>query len=434
MTNFRYSGLCGLLALPLLATSAAYAETTVTMWTFLDVNADGGRNVALKQMISDFEAENPDIKIQVEPQVWSTLAEKFVLGSNAGNAPDIGWVNSENLGFIMNSDSAADLKSLVLDKWPEAQKQDFLLNSSFAAVTDGDAVRAVPLMPSTWVMMYRKDLFEAAGLTPDDISTWDGVTKAAKALTKDTDNDGQPDVWGIGLGLSQERYSVTPAFLATVDGQQGKIFDDSCVAQFDNDAGRNAIAMQVDWITKDNVTPREALAMSSDDAIDQFAAGRYAMMIIANSRFEQIQRTANGWDGSQLGIAPVPGVTADHPGPAMLVGWWGVEWSKSPNSEAAAKFISYMSGPKGAALWNVPGEQIPTYRSVAERPEMQEPSRAALRQTAEIVADNGVLMPGKCNWGRTQADFNLATQQVVLGQASVDDALRQAEQATNDRQ
>ena len=65
---------------------------------------------------------------------------------------------------------------------------------------------------------------------------------------------------------------------------------------------------------------------------------------------------------------------------------------------------------------------------------MDDPKREGLRATAEIIAKNGELMPGKCNWGRTQADFNLATQQVVLGQATLDDALRQAEQATNDRQ
>ena len=423
----------GLLAASLMAGSAAYAQTTLTMWTFLDIGAKGGRNVALKQLISDFEMANPDIKIKVEPQVWSTLAEKFVLGSNAGNAPDVGWVNSENLGFILNSDAAADLKPLVLDGWSDQQKQDFLLNSSLSAVTDGDTVRAVPLLPSTWVLMYRKDLFDAAGLTAADVTTWGGVTKAAKALTRDNDDDGQNDVWGIGLGLSQERYSVTPAFLATVDGNGG-IFDESCNATFDNDAGRAAVTMQVDWIAKDKVTPREALAMSSDDAIDQFAAGRYAMMIIANSRYEQIQRTAAGWDGKQLAIAPVPGTKAGKLGPALLVGWWAVQWSKSPNQEAAAKFISYMSGPEGARLWNVPGEQIPTYRSVAQRPEMSDPGRQGLRATSEILASSSVLMPGKCNWGRTQADFNLATQQVVLGQATLEDALRQAEQATNDRQ
>ncbi|MBM6595323.1 ABC transporter substrate-binding protein [Microvirga pudoricolor] len=423
----------GLLAASLMAGGAAFAKTTLTMWTFLDVNAKGGRNLALKQMISDFETANPDIKIKVEPQVWSTLAEKFVLGSNAGNAPDIGWVNSENLGFIMNSDAASNLKPLVLDGWSEHQKQDFLLNSSFTAVTDGGSVRAVPLLPSTWVLMYRKDLFDAAGLTAADVATWGGVTKAAKTLTKDTNNDGQTDVWGIGLGLSQERFSVTPAFLATVDGNGG-IFDDSCKAKFNNEAGRSAVTMQVDWIEKDKVTPREALAMSSDDAIDQFAAGRYAMMIIANSRYEQLQRTAAGWDGAKLAIAPVPGVKAGKPGPALLVGWWAVQWSKSPNQKAAAKFINYMSGPQGASLWNIPGEQIPTYRSVAERPEMSDPIRQGIRATSEILASSGVLMPGKCNWGRTQADFNLATQQVVLGQAKIEDALREAEQATNDRQ
>jgi multiple sugar transport system substrate-binding protein len=409
------------------------AQTTVTMWTFLDINAEGGRNVALKQIIADFEAANPDIRIRVEPQVWTTLAEKFVLGSNAGNAPDIGWVNTENLGFIMNSDAAADLGARVIDGWSEAQKADFTLLSNLDAVTDDGAVKAVPLMPSTWVLMYRKDLFEEAGVTLADVATWDGVTEAAKKLTIDRDNDGRPEVWGIGLGLSQERFSVTPAFLATVDAQDG-LFDDNCGAMIANEAGMAAVKMQADWITTHNVTPREALAMSSDDAIDQLAAGNVAMMVIANSRFEQLQRTAAGWDGANLAIGPVPGVTAGEAGPAILSGWWAVQWNRSPNAEAAAKFISYMSGPEGAALWNVPGEQVPTYRSLSDRAEMAEPKREHLRTTAQLLADSGVLMPGKCNWGRTLADFNLATQQVVLGQTTLEDALRQAETATNERQ
>jgi ABC-type glycerol-3-phosphate transport system substrate-binding protein len=174
--------------------------------------------------------------------------------------------------------------------------------------------------------------------------------------------------------------------------------------------------------------------MSNDDAIDQFAAGKFAMMVIANSRFEQIQRTAAGWDGKNLGLAPIPGNTADSLGPAIIGGWWAVMSDKSEHKEAAAKFIAYMAGPAAAALWNVPGEQVPTYRSLSSRPEMQEPKRENLRLTADQLSSRGITLPPRCNWARTQADLNLATQQVALGQQSLDDALAQAEQSTNDRQ
>ena len=67
------------LALPLLAalTSGAAAQTKVTMWTFLDPNKTSPREVALKQMIADFEAKNPSIKIKVEPQDFAQMPPKF---------------------------------------------------------------------------------------------------------------------------------------------------------------------------------------------------------------------------------------------------------------------------------------------------------------------------------------------------------------------
>jgi multiple sugar transport system substrate-binding protein len=43
----------------LAGTSLAFAQSTVTMWTFLDPAKPGGREQALKSMIEGFEKENP---------------------------------------------------------------------------------------------------------------------------------------------------------------------------------------------------------------------------------------------------------------------------------------------------------------------------------------------------------------------------------------
>lgn len=417
----------------LAATSLASAQTTVTMWTFLDPNKPGGREQALKTMIESFEKSNPGTKIKVEPQVWTTLGEKFVLGHNAGNAPDISWINAENLGLILNTDAAADLQPVV-EKWSPERKADMTTPGALASVTVNDKLLAMPLMSITWVLMYRSDLLEQAGLKAEDIGTWQGVTDAAKKMTKDMNGDGQPDVWGIGLGLASERFSATPAVLATI-GEQGGLFKgDECTAQIATPAAERAVQMQADWILKDKVTPREALSMTSDDAIDQMSAGRYGMEIVANSRYEQMQRTASGWNKDDLAVAPIPGFSKDKPGPALVTGWFAVAWSKSPQLDAATRFIDRMASPEAMALWNIPGGQVPMMHSVANRPEMQDPKNAHLRQVSEHFAKSGQFMPGKCNWARTLADFNLATQQVVLGQKSASAALKEAEQATQDRQ
>jgi len=161
---FKRAGVTAIAVLAgLLGGPDAAKSQTVTMWTFLDPAKPGGRESALKAMIEDFEKSNPGIRIKVEPQVWTTLGEKFVLGSNAGNAPDISWINAENLGLILNTDAAADLGPGITSKWDAARKADMLLPRALESVTVDGKVLAMPLMSITWVMMYRKDLFGRRG-------------------------------------------------------------------------------------------------------------------------------------------------------------------------------------------------------------------------------------------------------------------------------
>lgn len=409
----------------------ACAQTTLTMWTFLDPGRPGGREQALKAIIENYERANPDVRIKVEPQVWTTLGEKFVLGHNAGNAPDIGWVNMESMGLVLQANAAADLGPLVTSRWPAERRKDIVIPAGLDAMTSGGKLHALPIMYAGWVLMYRKDLLQQAGLTVADLRTWDGMTAAARKMTR-TGVPGQPDIWGMGLGLSQDRASASPGFLATIGA--GPIFDGQCNARIAGPAAERAVRMQADWILADKVTPRESLALTSDDAIDQFAAGRFAMQIVANSRFEQIQRTAAGWDRNQLGMAPIPSWTQDRPGPALVAGWFAVAWTKSPRVAAAARFIDHMTGPDSMALWSLTGGQVPMLHSVAARPEMSQPQFQHLRDTASIWSAGGTFMPAACNWTRTLSDFNLATQQVVLGQRTLAEAVKGIERATQDRQ
>lgn len=409
----------------------AQTPTIVTMWSFLDPARPGGRESALKQLIEGFEAANPGLRVRVEPQVWTTLAEKFVLGHNARNAPDVCWVNAENLGLILGSDSVADLRPVV-DGWSAERRADQLVPAALQSVTIGGKVLAMPLSASSWVLMARRDLLAAANIAPDSLRTWDGVLEAAKAMTRDTNGDGQPDVWGLGLGIATERYSATPAILGALGA--GPLFGEECRARIATPDAVRAVTWQAELITRHRVTPREALAMTSDDAIDGFAAGRFAMEVISNARFEQIQRTAAGWNKDDLLMLPIPGWTADRAGPALVTGWYAVAWRNSPRVREASRLIAHLSSPEAMRLWTVLGGQVPMLRSMLAAPEMAQPANVHLRRAAETMQAAGVSMPSQCAWARTLADFNLATQQVVLGQRNATEALRLAERATQDRQ
>ena len=183
------------------AASSACAQTVVTMWTFLDPAKTSGREVALKSMIDTFEKANPTIKIKVEPQVFSELMAKFLAAHNTGAAPDIIWVNTENMGALMKAGAAADLNELIASKWGSGADADFFVRAGWDASVEGKKRAAVPLFHATTSLFYRKDLLKAAGIDPASIKTWDQLAEAAKKLTLDTDKDGRIDVYGFGTPL-----------------------------------------------------------------------------------------------------------------------------------------------------------------------------------------------------------------------------------------
>ena len=148
----RRGALAGTLALAAPAIAVAQAPQTITMWTFLDPARPGGRERALKQMIDSFEAANSTLRIRVEPQVWTTMAERFVLGHNARNAPDICWVNDKNLGLILGDPTRRRTSSRWWMPGRQERRADQLLPAALQSVTqcagacsdaaDGDDLRA----------------------------------------------------------------------------------------------------------------------------------------------------------------------------------------------------------------------------------------------------------------------------------------------------
>ena len=79
------------------------APVTVRVWTFLKPSGMTGRERALKQIITDFEAANPGIKVQVEPIPYQELPRQFAAAISAKNAPDIVWLEAVDSELLRHS-------------------------------------------------------------------------------------------------------------------------------------------------------------------------------------------------------------------------------------------------------------------------------------------------------------------------------------------
>lgn len=418
------------LAIGMLTSTIAFAQTTVTMWSFLDPAKSSPRERALKQIIDGFEAKHPSIKIKVEPQIWHQIAPKFVMAAATGAAPDIAWINYPRLVLPFAANAAADLGPLFLDKWDAAEKADFITQAPFEAVTRDRKVLAAPIFLLSNILMYRKDLFAESGVTTEDVRTWDGLMAAASKLTADKDRDGQTDVYGFGLALSKDGASTNPVMVALLESQP-KIFDDECRPILATPAGIRALELQADFV-RNKVTSAEASARTSDDNQDLFIGGRQAIVVGGSSRVVGNREKA-AWGAQNMGVLQWPSWDGKRSGPYAMDGWFAVISSKSPRAKEAAMFVEYMIGRETAPLWTLSGGQVPFRKSVLDMPELATADNAWMREIARGWSENVAFLPPQCNFGAVMGDLNVATQKVIRGDLNAKDALAEVERLGGER-
>ena len=424
-------GAAVLVAAGVLAGTAA-AETNLTVWTFLDPAKTSPREVALKQIIENFEAANPDIKVRVEPQDFLQMPTKFYLGHRTGNNPDVVWIDAKSLGGLGQSGAGADLGAAFADAWSDEEKGDFFAQAAWDAGKFDGKLLAVPVFHGGTVVYYRKDLFEAAGLDPASIKSWDDLLAAAKTLTKDNDGDGRIDVWGLGLPLAPQKTESTPVLISLIDELGGDLFD-GCAVDLANPTGVKALEYTAGLLTDAKVTPPDAITYTVDDVTEQFAAGRYAIAVTSILRYSVIEKTQQ-FGAENIGLLRWPSWSGEKPAPTPLAGWWIAVWKDSPNLEAATKFVEYAVSPENATLWVTVGGQVPIRKSIAASGAIDAPEQAWMKAMITAWGESSWMEPSACNTRNLQGVLNEAVARVIFDNADPMVALEEAENKFADAQ
>lgn len=405
------------------------APQTVRMWTFLNPTGKTPREKALAQIIATFEAANPGIKIEVEPQVFDQMTPKFLAAAQQGAAPDICWVITDLLGDAINSGALADLNGLFIKNWPPA-----LVSDNAGAYWDQCAAgaRQYCLFQSrNYIgMFYRKDLFAEAGIAPESLTTWPAFVAAAQKVTQ-KDASGTITRWGFGQAWSENQADpqLTVTYLLA---KQGTLFDDKGKARFATPAGIEGLTLQTDMMTKLGITPRQSAGWTVDDLNEQFTAGRIAISTGASVRVSTLQARMGA---DKVGFMLVPGVDGKPHSPAVMAGWAVGVWSGSKRLEAAGRFVDYMSGPEADRVWVTIGGQTPTLASTPKSlgTFMADPANAYLDVASRGSATAGWLAPIAYGVGGYRQVLNKAAQEVVTNAMTPQVALERAEREFNRR-
>lgn len=398
-------------------------EEVVELTFFYPVNIGGAVPNLIDKMVSDFEAENPNIKINaVYTGNYGDNAVQVVSGFQSNTQPDFFLYDYTSCLDIIASGWVTPLNQF-LDKDPDGQEyiKDFLDGFMVDAYI-GDTLYSIPFQRSTEIMYYNKDAFREVGLDPEaPPKTWDELLEYAQKLTKKND-DGSVARWGIGIDGDNAQWWLGGMCLQnSVDGNN-LMNDDGTEVYFNSPEVKEALQFVCDLSQKYEVMPTGIQKWS--DLPTQFLDGQYAMIYHTSGNLTNIANNAN----FEFGTAFLPGKKRN--GACTGGGSFYIsEGIPQSHKEAAWKFIRFVTTPEAQAQWNIDTGYVAVRKSSADTTLMKDYFEKMPQ--AKVAMDQVVYAGPELTVNNTGVVWDALNNNItaaLIGEKSVDEALDNAQE------
>ena len=306
------------------------------------------------RIIEMFEAENPDIQVQLEPVGSGDYYARILTQIAAGDPPDLLQIGDDAVPMFVDRGAFLPLDDFIASAEYPLDTSIYLPGVMEPGTWNG-AQYLLPKDFSPIAIYYNKKLFDEAGVPyPQEGWTWDDLLATAQQLTK-TDDSGNTTQWGIQLP-----GPWTTGFEYWVAAAGGQLISDdgaTFVGYMDSPEVQNAVQFYADLYNKHKVAPPPADMNAFGGGNSEFDNGTAAMRLFGRWPQSGMKQNPN----IDLGVAPLP-AGAERAG-VLFWGGFGIS-ALSENPEAAWRFLRYYTGAEGAEVWK--DWALPTVASVAE--------------------------------------------------------------------
>ena len=416
-------GLCSASAMAF----AAHAETI----TIATVN--NGDMVRMQKLTDDFTAKNPDIQLQ-----WVTLEENVLRErvttdiATKGGQYDVMTIGTYEVPIWAKQQWLLPLDDLGADY----DAADIIPAIAGGLTVDGK-LYAAPFYGESSFVMYRKDLFDKAGLKMPDAPTWDFIKEAADKIT-----DKATGVNGICL-RGKAGWGENMAFLTALDNSfGGKWFDEKWTPQFDQPEWKKTLQFYVDLMKADG--PEGASSNGFNENLALFQQGKCGMWIDATVAASFVSDPKNSKVADKVGYALAPDTGLGKRG-NWLWAWSLAIPAGTQKADAAKKFVAWATSkgyidlvaqkegwanvPPGTrnSLYSNPeyDKAAPFAKMTLDSINSADPTKPTVKPVP-YVGVQFVAIPEFQGLGTTVGQLFSAA---LAGQMSVDDALKQAQDA-----
>jgi N,N'-diacetylchitobiose transport system substrate-binding protein len=393
----------------------AASGETLTVWIMEGTNPDAGP--FFEDVAAAFE-EQTGATLDVQFVQWAEAKDRFTTAIAGDTLPDV-----SELGTTWTPEYADAGVLLDVTERVEATGlgEDFVPALIEAGTVDG-ALYGMPWYSGVRSIIYRTDVFEAAGITELPTS-WDELVEVGNAI-----KEAEPDMlpWPIA---GDNEFGVA-SFVWGAGGEIATQEDGEWTSQLTSDEAREGIAFYTGLATEHGFSTPAASTWNEADLLDSFTAGEAAMVIAGNWTPGTVVENNPDLEGN-IGAFPIPGRDGGV-GPSFLGGSHLSIFNTTDNEDLAWEFVELMTTGEFASQWGDQSGFFPSTVPLLE--EIQAADDPLVAPFAAQVAEGGRVLPVTPLYGVVQGNKTMAAmmQSILSGDATVEEATETAAQEMDD--
>ena len=372
---------------------------------FLGSGMDGSN------FVEKFEAENPDIKLNLDVVSWNDVYTEVDTRIASDNAPDIlnidVFANYANDGLLLP----------VSDYCPDDLYEDFFPSFIEQSVID-DTVWAVPDLASARALFCNADIFEEVGI--DYPTTWSELEDACQAILDFYDGEVYP--WGIDMTTDEGQA----AFAYYTWGNGGGFVDENGEWAVNSEENVEAIQFALGLIDAGYTNPNPA-TQTRYDLQDMFAAGKLAMVIAPNQLPTYVEDKGGDINMVTVNIPAADGKESSSVGVMDRVMAFKDDEAEDQDArnEAIGKFLKFFYDPENYVGWVSMEGFLPAVNSAVEALVEADPTFEAW---LDVLGGCQFYPTAKAEWDQVKQGVIAAEQNALTGSDIKDelDALQES--------
>ncbi|HLF73951.1 MAG TPA: sugar ABC transporter substrate-binding protein [Anaerolineales bacterium] len=412
--------LCLILAFIILAGCQSATSTGADI-SFM-VFGDPAELAAYRKLVDSFEQQHPEIEVELtQIPGQADYRKRLTADIIAGTPADVVLINYRRYAAFASTGTLEPLGA-YLERSQLIKESDFY-PEAIKPYKWKDMLMCIPQNLSSLVVYYNKGLFDQAGIPyPAPGWTWEEFLSAAQSLTKDFDNDGRTDQFGVGIEPSLIRLAP---FIWQLGGQIVDYEAAPSTLVLTSPKALEAAHFFFGLQTAFHVAPKRE-DEASEDSESRFMNGRLAMFFNSRRGVPTYREAAKfDWD-----VARLP--QSEHQASILHSDAYCLP-SASKDKEAAWAFIEYANSVEGQTIVAATGRTVPSLIAVANSPAFLDPNT---RPTSSRVFLEAIPflrpLPVHPNWAEIEEVASEELARGFYGEVEVSQAMSNAIERTEE--